>query len=69
MDVYTRMPSDTKSEVNDYSKLQKALLTRYNYNEFGFTKRFREVKPEAEEMPDQFVIQLKKYRAKWPCTC
>ena len=39
MDVYTRM-SDT--DANDYDKLRKALLTRYNYTEDGYRKRFRE---------------------------
>ena len=28
-------------------------------------KRFRDVKPETEETPDQFVIRLKNYLAKW----
>ena len=55
--------SDT--DANDYSKLKKALLTRYNYTEDGYRKRFREVKPETEETPDQFVIRLKNYLAKW----
>ena len=26
---------------------------------------FREVKPETEETPDQFIIRLKNYLAKW----
>ena len=55
--------SDT--DANDYDKLKKALLTRYNYIEDGYRKRFRKVKPESEEMPDQFVICLKNYLAKW----
>ena len=55
--------SDT--DANDYDKLKKALLTRYNYTEDGYRKRFREVKPETEETPDQFVICLKNYLAKW----
>ena len=62
MDVSTRM-SDT--HVNDYGKLKKALLTRYNYTEDGYRKRFREVKPQTEETPDQFVVHLKNYLAKW----
>ena len=62
MDVYTRM-SDT--DANDYDKLKKALLTRYNYTEDGCKKRFMEVKPETEETPDQFVVHLKKYLANW----
>ena len=62
MDVYTRM-SDT--DASDYDKLKKALLTRYNYTEDGYRKRFREATPETEETPDQFVIRLKNYLAKW----
>ena len=60
MDVYTRM-----SDASDYDKLKKALLTRYNYTEDGYRKRFREATPETEETPDQFVIRLKNYLAKW----
>ena len=62
MDVYTRM-SDT--DANDHDKLKKALLTRYNYTEDGYRKRFREIKPETEETSDQFVVCLKNYVAKW----
>ena len=38
------------------------LLTRYDYTEDGYRKRFREVKPETGEMADQFVIRLKNYQ-------
>ena len=62
MDCYTRM---SYSDANDYDKLKKALLTRYNYTEDGYRKRFREVTPETEEMPDQFVIRLNNYPANW----
>ena len=62
MDVYTRM-SDTVA--NDYDKLKIALLTRNNYTEDGYRKRFRKIKPETEETPDQFVVSLKNYLAKW----
>ena len=62
MDVYTRM---TDTDASDYDKLKKALLTRYNYTEDGYRKRFRETTSETEETPDQFVIRLKKYLAKW----
>ena len=58
MDVYTRM---SDADTSDYDKLKKALLTRYNYTEDGYRKRFREATPETEETPDQFVIRLKKY--------
>ena len=62
MDVYTRM---SDADASDYDKLKKALLTRYNYTEDGYRKRFGEATPETEETPDQFVIRLKNYLAKW----
>ena len=62
IDVYTRM---SDADAIDYGKLKKALLTRYNYTEDGYRKRFREATPETEETPDQFVIRLKNYLAKW----
>ena len=55
--------SDTVA--NYYDKFKKALLTRYNYTEDGYRKRFREIKPETEKTPDQFVIRLKNYLRKW----
>ena len=39
MDVYTRM---SDADASDYDKLKKALLTRYNYTEDGYRKRFRD---------------------------
>ena len=54
--------TDRKSQdVSDYNKLKKALLTKYNYIEDGYRKRFQEATPETEETPDQFVIRLKNY--------
>ena len=62
MDVYSRM---SDADASNYDKLKKALLTRYNHTEDGCRKRFREATPETEETPDQFVIRLKNYLAKW----
>ena len=62
MDVYSRM---SDADASDYDKLKKALLTRYNYTEDGYRKRFREATPETKETPDQFIIRLKNYLAKW----
>ena len=45
MEVYTRM---SDADASDYDKLKKALLTRYNYTEDGYRKRFREATPETE---------------------
>ena len=50
-------------DANDYDKLKKPILTKYNFTEDCYKKRFREVK--TEETPDQFVIRLKNYLAKW----
>ena len=53
------------ADASDYDKLKKALITRYNYTEDGYRKRFREATPGTEETPDQFIIKLKNYLAKW----
>ena len=55
--------SDT--DANDYNTLKKALLNRYNYTKDGYRKRFREVKSDTEETPDQLVVRLMNYLAKW----
>ena len=59
--------SDT--DASDSDKLKKELLSRYNYTEGGYRKRFREVPslsvPETEETPDMFFIRRKNYLAKW----
>ena len=47
-------------DANDYDKLKKALLTKD-----GYRKRFREVKLATEEMPDQIIIRLNNYLAKY----
>ena len=62
MDIYTRM-SDADASI--YDKLKNSLLTRYNYTEDGYRKRFREATPETEETPDQFVTRMKNYLAKF----
>ena len=51
-------------DANDYDKLKKALLPRYNLTQDGYRKRFRKVKLETggtsvrhpfEELPGQVV--------------
>ena len=37
----------------------------YSFTEDGYSKRFRDVKPETEETQNQFVICLKNNLAKW----
>ena len=60
--LYTRI---FDGDANDYDNLKKSLLTRSSFTEDGYRNRFREVKPETEETPDQFIIRLKNYLAKW----
>ena len=55
MDVYTRM-SNKDATCNEYDKLKKTLLTRYNFAKDGSRRRFRDVKPETEETPDHFFL-------------
>ena len=62
MDVYTRMSNEY---ANDYDKLKKPLLTRYSITEVVYRWRFRDVKPETGKTPDQFIVQLKNYLAKY----
>ena len=41
IDVYTRKADDDNNyddDANDYAKLKKALLTRYNFTEDGYRK-------------------------------
>ena len=52
-------------DANDYDKLKKALLIRYNLTEDGYRKRFREVNLETEGTPDLFIMRLKNCLAKW----
>ena len=48
MGISSRMSG---GDANDYDKLKKALLTRYNFTENGYRNRFRAVRPEPEETP------------------
>ena len=52
MDVYTRMPD---ADNNDYDKLKKAILTKYNYTN-GYRKRIR----KFGELPSQVNLIVKE---------
>ena len=43
----------------------KMKMSRYNFTEDGYRQRFRDVKPDTDEMPDQLVVRLKNYLARW----
>ena len=46
----------SNEDANNYNKLKKATLTRYSFTEDGYRERYRDVNPETEEMPDQFIV-------------
>ena len=62
MDVYTRLSTE---DAQDYSKLKKSLLTRYNYTDEGYRQRLRNDNPEEEETPRQFGVRIRDYMTKW----
>lgn len=51
--------------ANDYDQLKIALLKRYELNEEGFRRRFKESRPEAGETVSQFVSKLQIYFTRW----
>ena len=62
LEVYSRLDSDA---AKDYEKLKVALLKRYDFTEDGYRVRFRDIKPEVDESPDQFIVRLTSYLVKW----
>ena len=52
-------------DANDYNKLKAALLKRYDLNEEGYRRRFRESKPKGAETPQQFMSKLGMYLDRW----
>ncbi|XP_077863668.1 uncharacterized protein LOC144348042 [Saccoglossus kowalevskii] len=62
LEVYSRM-SDT--DAVDYDRVKVALLTRYDFTENGYLNQFHEIKSESPESPDQLIVRLKNYFAKW----
>jgi hypothetical protein len=62
LQVFTCMSA---GEVNDYDKLKKALLKRYQLTEEGFNRKFREAQPENDESVFQFISRVKRYFQRW----
>ena len=51
-------------DANDYGRLKKAPLTRYNFTEDACRKRFRQVKPETEKITRTVGHLTKKLSSK-----
>jgi hypothetical protein len=62
LQVFTGMPVN---DVNDYDKLKRALLKRYQLTEEGFRKRFREETPDRGETVYQFISRIRRYLQRW----
>ena len=53
----------TDEDVGDYDLLKNSLLKRFRLTEVGYRKRFKSVRIEVGETPEQFVdIYLTKWR-------
>ena len=62
LEVYSRLSPD---KAMDYERLKLALLKKYDLTEFGYRRRFRDVKPEGQESPGQFIVRLKIFLTNW----
>ena len=40
-------------------------MKRYDLTEDGYRRKFRASKPEVDESPDQFIVQLDRYLLQW----
>ena len=48
-----------------FEKVKEELLRKFRHTKEGFRLRFRTVKPEKGEMPDQFVTKIANYCDRW----
>ena len=62
LDVYAQLPYD---EATDYQNIKTALLKRYHHTEEGCRMKFRKMKPNENESPEQFVTSIGNYLEKW----
>ncbi|PIK55067.1 hypothetical protein BSL78_08017 [Apostichopus japonicus] len=60
--VYSRLPPD---DSQDYQKLKKALLKRFQFTEEGFRQKFRRERPKKGETSIQYMARLENYMARW----
>jgi len=62
LQVFTSMPP---ADINDYTKLKRALLKRYQLTEEGFRRKFRDAYPEDNESVYQFIARIRRYFQRW----
>ena len=51
----------SEKAATDYDRVKLALIKRYVLTEDGYRQRFRASKPEVDENPEQFIVQLDTY--------
>ena len=55
----------SETEARDYEGLKMALLKRFDLNEEGYRRKFRNTKPMGAETASQFVSRLENYLNRW----
>ena len=55
----------SETEAGDYEGLKMALLKRFDLNEEGYRRKFRNTKPMGAETASQFVSRLENYLNRW----
>ena len=62
LEVYYSM---SEKQASDYNVLKLAILNRYELNEEGFRKKFKNCKPEEGESGVQYAQRIIKYFDRW----
>ena len=62
LEVYYSLANE---QANDYETLKKAILNRYEFNEEGFRKRFKNSKPEQGESGPAYANRVFNYFERW----
>jgi hypothetical protein len=62
LEVYSSLP---ETKVKDYDFLKKQLLTRFQLSAECFRHKFRNSRPEKNEMMSQFMNRITRYLDRW----
>ncbi|XP_064089902.1 RNA-binding protein 25-like [Macrobrachium nipponense] len=62
LEVYVRLSPE---DALDYNKVSESLMKRFDCTEEGFRVKFRSVKPQKNELVEQFVSRLRYLLKRW----
>ncbi|XP_066968303.1 uncharacterized protein [Macrobrachium rosenbergii] len=62
LEVYVRLSPE---DALDYNKVSESLMKRFDCTEEGFRVKFRSVKPQKNELVEQFVSRLRHLLKRW----